>query len=116
MKLNNSPEAVDELNDLPIKSVNGATIYIRDVAHVRDGFPPQRNEVRVDGRRAVLMTVLKSGSASTLAIIDGVKAALPRIEAGAAAVAEDRPAERPVDLREGGDLGRGHARASSPRR
>jgi multidrug efflux pump subunit AcrB len=81
VKLNNSPEAVDELNNLPIKTVNGATIYMRDVAHVRDGYPPQRNEVRVDGRRAVLMSVLKSGSASTLAIIDGVKAALPRIEA-----------------------------------
>jgi multidrug efflux pump subunit AcrB len=82
VKLNNSPEAVDELNDLPIKSVGGATIYMRDVAHVRDGFPPQRNEVRVEGRRAVLMSVLKSGSASTLSIIDGVKAALPRIQAG----------------------------------
>jgi len=81
VKLNNSPEAVDALNDLPIKSVGGATIYMRDVAHVRDGYPPQRNEVRVDGRRAVLMSVLKSGSASTLSIIDGVKAALPRIQA-----------------------------------
>ena len=82
VRLNNSPTAVDELNDLPIKTVNGATIYMRDVAHVRDGFPPQRNEVRVDGRRAVLMSVLKTGSASTLAIIDGVRAALPRIAAG----------------------------------
>jgi multidrug efflux pump subunit AcrB len=81
VKLNNSPEAVDELNNLPIKTVDGATIYMRDVAHVRDGYPPQTNEVRVDGRRAVLMSVLKSGSASTLAIIDGVKAALPRIQA-----------------------------------
>ena len=80
VKLNNSPEAVDALNDLPIKTVDGATIYMRDVAHVRDGYPPQRNEVRVDGRRAVLMSVLKSGSASTLAIIDGVKAALPKIQ------------------------------------
>jgi len=80
VKLNNSPEAVDELNNLPIKTVNGATIYMRDVAHVRDGYPPQTNEVRVDGGRAVLMSVLKSGSASTLSIIDGVKAALPRIE------------------------------------
>ncbi len=82
VKLNNSPEAVESLNDLPIKSIDGATIYMRDVAHVRDGYPPQRNEVRVDGRRAVLMSVLKSGSASTLAIIDGVKAALPKIEEG----------------------------------
>src|ERR1700744_3035211 len=64
VKLNNSPEAIDALNDLPIKTVDGSTIYIRDVAHVRDGSPPQRNIVRVDGRRSVLMTVLKSGSAS----------------------------------------------------
>jgi multidrug efflux pump subunit AcrB len=79
--LNNSPAAAEALNDLPIKTVGNATIYMRDVAHVRDGAPPQRNEVRVDGRRAVLMNVLKNGSASTLAIIDGVKQALPRIEA-----------------------------------
>jgi multidrug efflux pump subunit AcrB len=81
VKLNNSPEAVDALNDLPIKTVDGATIYIRDVAHVRDGYPPQRNEVRVDGRRSVLMSVLKSGSASTLSIISGVKALLPKLQA-----------------------------------
>jgi multidrug efflux pump subunit AcrB len=81
VKLNNSPEEIAALNDLPIKTVNGATIYMRDVGHVRDGFPPQQNEVRVNGRRSVLMTLLKSGSASTLAIIEGVKAALPRIEA-----------------------------------
>jgi multidrug efflux pump subunit AcrB len=79
VKLNNSPDAVDELNNLPIRTVDGATIYIRDVAHVRDGSPPQRNEVRVDGRRAVLMSILKSGSASTLAIISGVKSLLPKL-------------------------------------
>ena len=80
VKLNDSPEAADELNNLPIKTVNGATIYIRDVAHVRDGSPPQTNLVRVDGHRSVLMTVLKSGSASTLAIVDGVKKALPKLQ------------------------------------
>jgi len=80
VKLNNSPEAVQELNNLPIKTINGATIYIRDVAHVRDGYPPQRNEVRVDGRRAVLMSVLKSGASSTLAIVSGVKAVLPKVQ------------------------------------
>ena len=80
VKLNNSPVAVDELNDLPIKTVGGATIYIRDVAHVRDGSPPQRNVVRVNGGRAVLMTVLKSGATSTLSIVDGVKALLPRLK------------------------------------
>jgi multidrug efflux pump subunit AcrB len=81
VKLNNSPAAADALNNLPIKTVNGATIYMRDVAHVRDGAPPQTNEVRVDGHRAVLMNVLKNGAASTLAIIDGVRQTLPRIEA-----------------------------------
>jgi multidrug efflux pump subunit AcrB len=80
IKLNNSPEAVEALNDLPVKTVSGATVYMRDVAHVRDGFPPQRNEVRVDGQRSVLMSVLKSGSASTLAIVAGVKNILPRLE------------------------------------
>ncbi|HEX4181990.1 MAG TPA: efflux RND transporter permease subunit, partial [Caulobacteraceae bacterium] len=80
IRLNNSPDSIEGLNDLPIKTVNGATVYMRDVAHVRDGSPPQVNEVRVDGRRAVLMSVLKTGSASTLAIVDGVKALLPRLE------------------------------------
>ena len=80
VRLNDSPEAFEELNDLPIKTVNGATIYIRDVAHVRDGSPPQTNVVRVNGSRSVLMTVLKSGSASTLNIVEGVKAILPRLE------------------------------------
>jgi len=80
IKLNNSPDTVEGLNDLPVKTVNGATVYVRDVAHVRDGFPPQRNEVRVDGRRSVLMSVLKSGSASTLAIVAGVKALLPKLQ------------------------------------
>ncbi|WP_322074889.1 efflux RND transporter permease subunit, partial [Burkholderia cepacia] len=72
--------SLDALNDLPIKSVDGTTIYIRDVAHVRDGYPPQGNIVRVDGRRAVLMSILKNGSASTLDIIAGVKAKLPLVE------------------------------------
>ena len=80
VKLNNSPSAIDDLNNLPIKQVDGVTVYMRDVAHVRDGFPPQRNVVRMDGHRAVLMTVLKSGEASTLDIVDQVKALLPRLK------------------------------------
>ena len=80
VKLNNSPALVDELNNLPIKQVGNATIYMRDVAHVRDGAPPQRNVVRMDGRRGVLMTILKSGTASTLDIVDNVKAILPRLK------------------------------------
>ncbi|USI71992.1 efflux RND transporter permease subunit [Sphingomonas morindae] len=79
VRLNNSPSVVDQLNALPIKTVDGATVLMRDVAHVRDGSPPQRNVVRVDGRRAVLMTILKSGAASTIAIVDGVKTLLPRL-------------------------------------
>ncbi len=79
--LNGSPQTVDELNDLPIKTVNGSTVYIRDVAHVRDGFPPQTNIVRVDGKRASLMTIQKIGKSSTLDIISSVKALLPSIEA-----------------------------------
>jgi CzcA family heavy metal efflux pump len=79
--LNGSPQTVEELNDLPIKTVNGSTVYIRDVAHVRDGFPPQTNIVRVDGKRASLMTIQKIGKSSTLDIISSVKALLPSIEA-----------------------------------
>ena len=75
---------IAELDDLPIKTVNGAMIYIRDVAHVRDGNPPQTNIVHVDGSRSVLMQVLKNGSASTLAIIDGIKERVEQLKAIAA--------------------------------
>jgi multidrug efflux pump subunit AcrB len=73
VQLNNAPSAIDDLARLPVKTVNGTTITIGDVAHVRDGNPPQTNIVHVDGNRSVLMTVLKNGSASTLAIIAGIK-------------------------------------------
>jgi multidrug efflux pump subunit AcrB len=73
LQLNNSPSDIEELGNLPVKVVDGATVFIRDVAHVRDGAPPQTNIVHVNGDRSVLMTVLKNGSASTLAIIAGVK-------------------------------------------
>ena len=79
---NSSPTTVAELNQLPIKTVGSTTIYIRDVAYVRDGFPPQTNIVRVNGQRSVLLTVLKSGQTSTLDIIAGVKSLLPQIAAG----------------------------------
>jgi len=79
VETNSAPPIVDELNNLPIKAVNGAVIYIRDVAHVRDGFPPQTNIVRVDGQRATLMNILKTGSASTLDIIKGIYEKLPAI-------------------------------------
>ncbi len=73
IQLNNAPSIIAELGDLPIKSVGGAMVYVRDVAQVRDGNPPQTNIVHVEGNRSVLMQVLKNGSVSTLAIIDGIK-------------------------------------------
>ena len=73
VETNSAPPIVDELNNLPIKAVNGAVIYIRDVAHVRDGSPPQTNIVHVDGKRAIMMSILKIGSASTLDIIRNVR-------------------------------------------
>jgi multidrug efflux pump subunit AcrB len=80
VNLNNTAETVAQMNNLPVKTVNGATIYIRDVAHVRDGAGPQTSVVHYDGKRAVLASVLKNGKASTLAIIDGVKNRLPRVK------------------------------------
>ncbi|MBB5046185.1 multidrug efflux pump subunit AcrB [Rhodopseudomonas rhenobacensis] len=73
INLNNSPLKMEELGDLPIKTVNGAMVYVRDVAQVRDGNPPQTNIVHVDGNRSVLMMVLKAGAVSTLDIISGIK-------------------------------------------
>ena len=80
--MNGAPLTVAELNDLPIKTVGDSTIYIRDVANVRDGYPPQTNIVRTDGQRSALMVILKNGNASTLDIISNVKALLPSIAAG----------------------------------
>ena len=73
LQLNNAPSDINALGDLPVKMVNGTTVYIRDVAHVLDGSPPQTNIVHVDGHRSVLLSVLKNGSASTLAIVSGIK-------------------------------------------
>jgi multidrug efflux pump subunit AcrB len=88
--LNNSPKAVEQLNDLPIKTVNGATITIGEVAHVRDGSPPQNNIVRVDGQRAVLMPELKSGDASTLDVVAAIKSKM-------ALIGESVPAALKID-------------------
>jgi CzcA family heavy metal efflux pump len=82
VELNGSPLKVTELNDAPIKMVNGAIIRIRDVAHVRDGSPPETNIVHLDGSRGVLMNVLKTGHASTLDVVNRVKEMLPQIQAG----------------------------------
>ena len=79
VRVNSSPVLLDELNNLPIKTVNGATVYMRDVAQIRDGFQVQNNIVRTNGSRGVLITITRNGKASTLSIVNAVKAALPRI-------------------------------------
>jgi multidrug efflux pump subunit AcrB len=79
VETNSAPTTIAGLNDLPIKQVNGAMVYVHDVAHVRDGFPPQTNIVRVDGQRAALLTIQKNGNASTLDIIKGIFNKLPSV-------------------------------------
>jgi multidrug efflux pump subunit AcrB len=81
VRLNSSPDAISALNNLPIKQVNGTTVYIKDVAQVHDGFAVQQNLVRLNGRRATYLTILKSGAASTLDVVARVRAALPRVAA-----------------------------------
>src|SRR6202140_1650585 len=81
IELNSSPDLVSGLNDVPIKTVNGAPVYMRDVAQVRDGYQVQTNIVRTDGKRSSLLTVLRHGGASTLTVVDGVKQLLPAVAA-----------------------------------
>jgi multidrug efflux pump subunit AcrB len=81
IQLNSSPDLVSGLNDVPIKTVNGAPVYMRDVAQVRDGYQVQTNIVRADGKRSSLLTVLRHGGASTLQVVDGVKKLMPAVEA-----------------------------------
>jgi CzcA family heavy metal efflux pump len=73
VEMNGTPQTIAELNDLPVKTVNGSTLYMRDVAHIRDGFAPQTNIVRQDGNRGALMSIYKNGNSSTLQIVAGVK-------------------------------------------
>jgi multidrug efflux pump subunit AcrB len=80
LTMNNSPNVIDAINSFPIKQVNGRTVFMRDVAHVHDGFQVQTNSVSVDGVPGALMSIRKTGGVSTLAVIDGVRAALPDIE------------------------------------
>ena len=82
VKLNSSPRVLDEMNNLPVKVVNGATVYLRDVAQVHSGYNVQSSIVRTNGSRGALITVMRNGKASTLAVVNNVKAALPRILAG----------------------------------
>jgi multidrug efflux pump subunit AcrB len=79
--MNYSPQRIAEINDFPIKVTGNSTIYVRDVANVRNGFAPQTNIIRRDGQRGVLVTILKAGSASTLDVVQGIKDLLPRVEA-----------------------------------
>ena len=111
VRMNGSPEAIAGLNDLPVRTSGGTTTYLRDVAYVRDGFVPQTNIVRKDGARGVLLSVLKNGGASTLDIVDNLKAMLPRVAGAAAGRHQGDAAVRPVGVRQGGDR-----RASSSRR
>jgi multidrug efflux pump subunit AcrB len=82
IKTNSSPRDMAELNFMPLRVVNGATVYLKDVAQVRDGYSVQTSIVRTNGRRGALLTVLRSGKASTLAVVNNVKAAMPKILAG----------------------------------
>src|SRR5205085_3492609 len=81
VRLNSSPDLIDTFNNMPVKTVNGVPIYFKDVAHVADGYAVQTNVVRRDGRRAILMTILKGEGASTLSVVQRVRDALPGIEA-----------------------------------
>jgi multidrug efflux pump subunit AcrB len=81
VRMNSSPEVVEALNDLPLKQANGTTVFIRDVAHVRDGYAIQGNIVRDNGRRSTLITILKTGKSSTLDIVSRVRKMIPRIQA-----------------------------------
>ncbi|MDB5392557.1 MAG: acriflavin resistance protein [Rhodospirillales bacterium] len=83
VKLNAQPQTVAALNDIPIRQVNGTTVYLRDVAHVRDAWAVQQNIVRTGGKRSVLLTIIKNGEASTLDVVNRVKAALPGVRAAA---------------------------------
>jgi CzcA family heavy metal efflux pump len=80
VRMNATPRTVQQLNDLPIKTIGNATIYLRDVATVSDGFAPQTNVVRQDGRRGVLVSILKAGNASTINVVDGIRGMLSRVE------------------------------------
>ena len=80
VEMNGTPQTIAGLNDLPVKTANGSTLYMRDVAHIRDGFAPQTNIVRQDGNRGALMSIYKNGSASTLQIVAGIKRIVAQAE------------------------------------
>ncbi len=80
VNLNGSPSTIGGLNDIPVKTLNGATIFLRDVAHVRDGFSPQTNIVKQNGQRGLLLSIYKNGGASTLDVVSSLKAMLPMLQ------------------------------------
>jgi multidrug efflux pump subunit AcrB len=99
VKVNSSPRVLADLNNMPIKVVNGATVYLGDVAQVHDGYAVQSSIVRINGTRGALLTVLRNGQASTLAVVNNVKKALPRILTTASAGAPGAPVLRSVPVR-----------------
>ena len=107
VKLNNAAETIEGLNNIPIKTMNGVTVFLRDVGHAVDGNAPQQNVVHAFGGRAVLSTMLKTGNASTLDVVDGIKTAFAQAEGSAAGYLTHRPSQRSVDLREGCGYRRG---------
>ena len=102
--LNTSPRALERLNDLPIKTVNGAVIHLRDVAQVRDGYLPQQNIVRQDGVRSVLISILKTGQRLDAEVANGVKQAMAAVLKTVTDKLVGEGVCRPVDFRARGDL------------
>ena len=99
VRTNATPATIDDLNMMPVKFANGATIFLKDVAQVRDGSLVQQNIVREDGHRSVLLSIIKNGNASTLAVVNGVKHALERHPRRRAGRTQDQRAVRPVGIR-----------------
>ena len=106
VEMNGDPATIAALNDLPVKTTNASTLYLRDVAHVRDGFSPQTNIVRQDGVRGVLMSMYKVGGTSTLAVVDAIKALLPKAAQTLPPELNDQGAFRSVVVCAGVDSGR----------
>ncbi len=105
VRTNAVPTTIDDLNNIPVKYVNGATVFVKDVGHVHDGYAVQQNVVRTDGRRSVLLSVIKNGNASTLDVVNAVKQALKVVARSGAARHEDHGAVRPVGVRQSLDHG-----------
>ena len=101
VEMNGSPDTLAALNNIPIKTANGATIYVRDVAYVSDGFSPQINIVRMDGQRGVILAIYKTGDTSTLDVVSQIYSKLPHNQEPRAAANSDHAALRSIDFRAG---------------